>query len=216
MVRKLFECKVCSLFFVLLFFCCFSGQLFGQKYGNALGVRLADGNTYRSVGITFQQRLLKNITVEGILQSDFRNNTLFQGMIEHHIPIITKRLNYYMGTGLTLGNEQSTYKNELTGNTVTSYGNATFGANLIAGLEITLLKYTISIDYKPNFNIAGREKWIQGEVGISARAVIMNGAAFDKRLRIKKREKRREARIKRHNDRLEYVKSNQKNKQSND
>ena len=129
--------------------------------------------------------------------------------------IITKRLNYYIGTGLTIGNEESTYKEPLSGNKITSYNNATFGVNLIAGLEITLLKYNISIDYKPNFNIVGRESWVQGEIGISARAVIMDGAAFDKRQRQKKRAKRKEARISRHNERLEYVLEKNKAKREN-
>lgn len=208
MVKEMLTFKGRCLLCLVVMSSCFSGQLFAQKYGNALGVRLSDGNIYRSVGITYQQRVLKNITIEGILQTDFSHNTMLQGMIEHHIPIITKRLNYYMGTGLTLGREQSTYIESITRNKVTSYANATLGANLIAGLEITLLKYNISIDYKPNFNIVGREKWIQGEVGISARAVIMNGAAFDKRLRMKKRDKRKQARIDRHQDRLEIVKRN--------
>ena len=204
--------SVIKLFFIAFVCVCCTSEVFGQKYGNSLGVRLSDGKVYRSVGLTFQQRILKNITIEGILQSDFTHNTLLQGMIEHHMPIISKRLNYYIGTGLTLGNEQSTFKEAETGNLVTSYNNATFGANLIAGLEITLLKYNISIDYKPNFNITGREKWVQGEVGISARAVIMDGAAFDKKQRLKKKTKRKEARVKRHNDRVEYLKKKNKDK----
>lgn len=208
MVNDRLKNKGRVLFLLLILYSCSSLQLFAQKYGSALGVRLADGNTYRSLGISYQHRVLKNITIEGILQTDFVHNTLLQGMIEHHIPIVAKRLNYYIGTGLTIGNEQSTYKEAHTGNEVTSYGNVTLGANLIAGLEITLLKYNISIDYKPNFNIIGREKWIRGEVGISARAVIMDGAAFDKRLRMKKKDKRKQARIDRHQERLKSVKSN--------
>jgi hypothetical protein len=59
---------------------------------------------------------------------------------------------------------------------ITSLKNPTVGVDLIVGVEITLLKVNVSIDYKPNFNLYGREKWIIGQTGISARYVLISGA----------------------------------------
>jgi hypothetical protein len=199
--------RIVKPFLVAVFVVAVSLTTFAQKYGNALGVRLADGNVYRSAGITFQQRIFSEVTLEGILQTDFTHNTVGHLIIERHVPIISKRVNYYVGGGMSMGNEESTIKNKLTGEkTPTSYGNSTLGADLVAGVEITMLKFNLSIDYKPNFNITGRESWYQGEVGISARAVIMDGTAYDKRMKAKQKAKKKKARMEKRQEFIDKLK----------
>jgi hypothetical protein len=169
-------------------------SLKAQSYGNALGVRLGNGTSYRTAGLTFQQRVLKQLTIEGIAQTDFSHNSTLHALVEYHHPILTKRLNYYMGAGLSTGIEANYVKDKAANTVTTTYGNTVFGADLIAGIEITMLKYNISIDYKPNFNIAGRSSWYQGQIGVSARAVLLSGTEIDRKHRAKAREKRQKAR----------------------
>lgn len=165
--------------------------LHAQSYGNALGVRLGNGDDFRSVGVTLQQRILKRVTTEGILQTNFSDNTTFHLLLEQHQPLVSRRLNYYVGAGISFGTEQFDYKN-----IPVSEQGPTLGADLIAGIEVTLLKYNISIDYKPNFNITGRESWYQGQVAVSARAVMMSGASYDKNRRQREKEKQKALRQK--------------------
>jgi hypothetical protein len=192
-MKKNFSGIKTSLIMLILMTIC-NINVHAQSYGNALGVRVANGYYYRTMGLTFQQRLLKNTTLEGIAQTDFTHNTTFHAMVEYHQPIISKRLNYYMGAGLMTGKEADVVKDKIANAVTTTYGHTVFGADLVAGIEITLLKFNVSLDYKPNFNITGRQNWYQGQVGVSARAVILSGAEIDRKRRAKEREKRQKAR----------------------
>lgn len=172
----------------------------GQGYGTTLGVRFANDNVKRSAGLSVQQRIAKRITLEGIVQTDFQRNTTGHALIKLHHPILTKRLNYYVGTGLSFGNEVSEEEDPATMQLVTTYGNTTFGGDVITGLELALLKYNISIDYKPNFNMVGRNPWYLGQVGISVRAVLVKASEQNRKKRQRQREKRREERQKKEID----------------
>lgn len=165
-----------------------------QKYGTAFGLRFANDDQ-RMLGITVEQRLLKHITLEGIIQSDFNSNTTAHALVKRHIPILTKRLNLFTGAGLSLGNEESIGKDPATREVVTTYGNKTLNADLIIGAELTILKMNVSLDYKPNINIAGRDNWYKDQVGISVRTVLIKDSTRKKKQRKKERAKRRKERL---------------------
>ncbi|WP_209332719.1 hypothetical protein [Lunatimonas salinarum] len=74
------------------------------------------------------------------------------------------------------------------------YGNPTFGLDALAGVEMTLLGLTVSVDYKPNVNIAGRKPWYQGQVGLSVRSVLVKGSEQNQLRRQKRRAKRKKYR----------------------
>lgn len=189
MVRK--------LFFALLFGLVPMIPAFSQSYGTTLGVRLGNNTDFRMAGLSVQQMAFNKVTLEGILQTDFSKNTTFHLLAESHQNLISKRLNFYVGAGLSGGFEEFSQK------TVPTPQNKTFGADLIAGLEVTLLHWNIALDYKPNFNIAGRESWCQGQVGVSVRSVIVSNADLKKHKREKAREKRKRAREKAREERIE-------------
>lgn len=175
--------------YLAIFFSLWSANVaFAQSYGTSLGIRLGNNDNFRMGGLTLQQQLFNKITLEGIAQTDFSHNHTLHAMIEHHQNIISKRLNFYVGAGFSGGIEENTSTEKLDNKTVTTttYNNKTFGADLIAGLEVTLLKYNIAIDYKPNFNFTGRTSWYQGQIGISLRAVLVSGSAWNKRHKKKK------------------------------
>ena len=188
---------------VFISFCCLIMLLTveynasAQSYFNTLGVRLGNGTEYRTAGLTYQQRVLKDFTVEGIVQTDFSKNTTAHALFEYHHPILSKRLNYYMGAGLMSGREMTSHIDS-----TRTFQSTIFGADLIAGIEVTLLKFTISLDYKPNFNITGREQWFNDQVGVSVRAVLLSGHAIAKKQRVKSREKEQTERKDRRQERM--------------
>lgn len=169
-----------------------SYPLLAQSYGTSAGLRMGSNKNHRTVGLTLQQRVLKDITLEGIVQSDFNNNVTAHLLVEKHSRIISKRFNYYYGAGLSLGSEESIVKNPETREITHTYGNGTVNADLILGIEMTMLGANFSLDYKPNVNIVGnRGPWYAGQVGISARHVIVKSSVQKRNQRKKKRNKRK-------------------------
>lgn len=171
--------------------CAVPGQTYGQSYGTALGLRLANNNSYRMLGLTAQHRIQKGLSLEAILQSDFNVNTTVHALIKLHRPLLSKRLNYYYGGGLSLGLQESWQKVSETRTIMQTYGNPTLGVDIVGGIEMTLMGITFSVDYKPNVNLVGREPWYSGQVGISVRSVLVKGSSQNKKRRQKAREKRR-------------------------
>lgn len=178
------------LLFLTLSIC--QSVVFAQSYGTSLGLRFGNQQDFRTVGLSAKQRIEKGWTLEGIVQSDFNYNTTFHALIERHERLISKRFNYYYGTGISLGQEASTLKDPSTKEIISTYGNKTLGLDLIFGIELTLLKANISIDYKPNINLIGRNPWYAGQVGISARSVLVKGSTQNKNRRQKSRQKKRD------------------------
>jgi hypothetical protein len=160
-----------------------------QRYGTAVGLRLGNSGGSRTFGISAQQRILDRISLEGILQSDFNLNTTLSFLLEKHNPIISKRFNYYYGAGVSFGKEASIYKDEVNKELVQTYGNSTVGVDLIGGVELTVANTVISLDYKPNVNISGRNEFYRGQVGISARIVLVKSKEQKKKQRQRQRDK---------------------------
>lgn len=142
------------------------------------------------IGITTQQRITKQLTLEGILQSDFNLNSSLSVLLEKHHPIISKRFNYYYGAGLSVGNEESFVKDPEKNIVLHTYNNGTMGVDLLVGVELTILNTAISLDYKPNINLAGREEFYRGQVGISARMVLVKSREQKKKQRQRQRRKK--------------------------
>ena len=136
-------------------------QVWGQKYVTAAGVRL--GSDW---GITLQQRVLKKTTVEGILQSSFKNdNTTVSVLLEQHQPLIGKRLNFYLGGGL--------HKTWIPQENFEEPVVDPFGLALVAGAEFTLGRLNFSFDYKPLINLTGDAKAFDSQGGLSMRYVFI-------------------------------------------
>jgi hypothetical protein len=178
-------------FLFLVFFGLNNVQVSAQHYGTAFGVRLANSDIKRTVGLSLQQRVMEKVTLEGILQTDFSRNTTLSVLAEKHQSIISKRFNYYYGGGLSFGKEESFVKNPSTKEIIHTYGNTTAGVDFIAGIEMTLANAVISLDYKPNINLTGREEFYRGQVGISARTVLVKSKEQKKKQR--QRQKARQA-----------------------
>ncbi len=177
----------CLIFFLMVL----DGK--AQKYGTTLGLRIANADQ-RMIGLTFQQKVYNHLTLEGIVQTDFDRNSTSHLLIKHHIPLITKRLNIYTGMGLGVGIEESIMKDPVNKEIVTTYGNKTLGADLMIGAELTILGANVSLGYKPNINISGRENWYTDQVAISIRTVLIKESKHKKNKRKKERIKRKNQR----------------------
>ncbi|MEQ9304815.1 MAG: hypothetical protein RJQ14_12980, partial [Marinoscillum sp.] len=99
-----------------------------------------------------------------------------------------------MGAGLALGNEESNHEDPITREVVTTYGNETLGVDLLVGAELTILGFNVSLDYKPNFNLHGRDDWYYGQVGISVRTILIKDKTRKKNQRLRARAKRKKER----------------------
>lgn len=185
--------KRLTLLTLVIFFSISFAQ--AQRYGTAVGFRFGNSNQYRTVGLTAQQRISKRISIEAILQSDFKLNTTFSALLEKHHPIISKRFNYYYGAGASFGVEESFVKDPESKQILHTYGNTTAGLDLIGGLELTVLNTVISVDYKPNINLVGREEFYRGQVGISARMVLVKSKEQKKKQRQKQRAKNKSQKV---------------------
>jgi hypothetical protein len=172
----------------------FVHDIFAQRYGTAVGLRMGNNSYSRTIGITAQQRVFKHVTLEGIIQSDFDRNTTLHLLIQKHNPIISKRFNYYLGAGMSSGWEESFVKIPETNQIIHTYANPTTGVDLVGGLEMTIANTVISVDYKPNFNLSGREEFYRSQVGISARMILVKSKEQDKKRRKKQRAKRKKGR----------------------
>ncbi len=181
-------------------------SIWAQHYGNAVGLRLGNNDDYRTLGATYKHRISKELTLEGIVQTNFGSNTLFHGMVEIHEPLLTRRLNYFLGAGVSFGNEGRLTLDPLQNNAITEVAVSTLGTDLVAGLELTMLKYSVSIDFKPNFNLIGRDTWYEPQVGVSVRKVLTTGAEYNKKLKEKERAKKQKLKEAKREERREKIK----------
>jgi hypothetical protein len=184
-VKSMFKKFFLLSLYVVVIFC----KAKAQHYGTAAGIRIANSDISRTLGLSVQQRVADKFTVEGILQTDFNRNTMASLLLERHHSLISKRFNYYYGAGFAVGNEESFVKNPLTKEIIHTYGNSISGLDLIAGIEMKISKAVISLDYKPNINISGREEFFHGQVGISARTVLVKSSEQKRKQRLRRKRK---------------------------
>ncbi len=147
--------KKCLLLLVVIFA---SFNVQAQKYVTAGGIRLGT-----EIGLTIQQAIYKQLTLELIMQSSFQNkiNTITI-LGERHTRILTRRINFYMGGGFHKGWVDQELNLE-----------DPSGITLIGGVEFAPSRLVISWDYKPAFNIWGGEKVISSETAFSLRYVFI-------------------------------------------
>lgn len=169
--------------FILTFLTLLSAALFSQSYLTSAGLRF--GTDW---GLTVQQRIAENFTVEGILQSSLqRNEVLLTGMIERHYPVVHKGLNFYVGGGVHKG-----WINEAPTPDHPDGFDDPLGLTFVGGAELTLGRLNISYDFKPAFNLHGGERTFYTQSGLSVRYVLISNRdikKYQKKQRKKKRQK---------------------------
>lgn len=169
------------LFFVLLTVFSASG-LFAQTYMTTAGIRL--GNSY---GLTVNQRVMKKVTVEGILQNDFKskqNNfnsiTYLHVLARRHNSILSRRANVYYGAGPHFGFQNGT--------------GGIAGVDAILGAEMTVAGLNISADFKPHLT-SGEGNGFGLNTAVSVRYVFVKDNALKKWKKSQEKKKKQRQKI---------------------
>ncbi len=140
-------------------------------------------------GITIQQRLTKNMTIEGIVQSSLqREEVIITALVERHYPLIFRGLNLYTGAGLHKG----WLSPEASGELVPTGFKDPFGLTFITGAEMTLGRFNFSYDFKPAINVVGGERKFYTQSGVSVRYVFLTNKQYKKKQKAKRKKKRKE------------------------
>jgi hypothetical protein len=160
--------KGLGLFFALLL----SLPAFSQKYKTAAGVRFDNG-----FNLTVQQYITNGWTAEGILHTPMINSkdlgvTL---LAEKHRKILFRGTNFYTGAGVHYYWQQNSVReaDEINENVM--------GISGIAGMEFTLGRINLAVDWKPELHLTGGQ----------ARPFEWNGASVSLRYIIEKRERKK-------------------------
>lgn len=143
-------------FLLILSFCWSTTTIQAQDaYGKSIGVR----GGFLS-GVTYKHFLDFAGAIEGIVGYNFENGRVVTvtGLYEHHF-FLNYQTNIYAGGGLTLGANSNTFRTIAEG---------------IIGIEYVMPRYpvSISLDYKPAFNIFGTE-FLYNEFALSVRYILV-------------------------------------------
>ena len=131
----------------------------GQTYNTALGLRWGDG-----IGITARQRVLKKTSFEGIFYQHHKSEKTIGGiMLDHHMPVLSKRLNLYAGGGI------GRVFMEREENVKTSYN----AVMVNAGLEFTIARLNLSWDFMPVIPVSADEQDLTTLTAFSLRYVLI-------------------------------------------
>jgi len=135
-----------------------------QKYNTLAGVRIGD-----DFGISFSQRIANKNTIELIIQpGTFAGNQLTALMIKQHYPLLTKRINFFMGGGVYARQEPGALLVD-----TRDINSAGFGLSF--GAEITFGNLSIATDYMPliTMNKTTSNQRFYTTSGISIRYVLV-------------------------------------------
>lgn len=160
-------------------FFCLCIQMNAQKYQTAAGARV--GSRF---GLSVQQKVLKNSTIEGIFQTNIgsKDDIMLTFLWEQHNKLIGKRLNFYYGAGI--------HKGWIVSNSVESKLEDPSGLSLIAGLEMTLGRLNLSLDYKPVINVISGERFYESQSALSLRYVFIKAKKKKKNWKFWKKDKK--------------------------
>ncbi len=129
-----------------------------QRYRTAAGARLGS-----NFGLSVQQKVFKQATIEGIFQAPLRNtdDAKITILYEEHKKLIGKRLNFYYGAGFHTGWSASTEDANPSGVTV------------IAGIEMSMDRLNLSLDYKPAINAFSGVRFFESQSALTLRYIIV-------------------------------------------
>ncbi|HQW55717.1 MAG TPA: hypothetical protein PK076_06295 [Saprospiraceae bacterium] len=151
--------KRIKIWLVLITLCFGTVTLSAQKYRTAAGIRIGT-----EFGLTVQQLLWDEYTLEGIVQKGFFNDIATASVLfEKHQKILSKGFNFYIGAGPHYGfytRDRGERKNPL-------------GVTAIAGIEMRFERVVASFDFKPAINIVGGDRIFDTQTALSLRYVLI-------------------------------------------
>ncbi len=155
--------------------------LAAQSYNTSIGMRL--GTDW---GLSLQQRIAKKMTLEAIMQKSlFRNDGNVTFLVEQHLPLISKRFNFYVGGGIH--NQWGKVDGE-------RYSAP--GVTLVSGVEFSIGRLNLSYDFMPGFNFNKNAQPVYLQSGLTVRHILVKKRSKKQRERQKRRKKRKKDRKK--------------------
>ncbi len=152
--------KLFLSFTIVLLFAAGNVSTYGQLYNTGVGARLGFFN-----GLTVKHFLQEGNAIEGILSTRW-DGFIITGLYEFQRPFSdVNNLEWYYGGGAHIGFWQhGRYYNDADVNSV-------FGLDLILGAEYTIdeIPFSLSLDWKPAFNLIGSTQWWGDGVALSIR-----------------------------------------------
>ncbi len=113
-------------------------SLTAQRYITAGGMRIG-----KDVGFSVVQKIVGKTTIEVAFQPGFFTNQMNgQTLLRRHYPLISKRLNFFLGAGFAINQSDSEHVEE-------AEKILQKGLCLQAGSEITIGRCNLSVDYMP-------------------------------------------------------------------
>jgi hypothetical protein len=154
----------CAAFFTLI------ASSKAQRYETAGGIRIDN-----HIGLTIQQYIKNEWTIEGILHAPFRSDELGLTILgEKHHKILFRGFNVYYGAGIHYYVESAVSRQtDLTTKNV-------MGLSFIGGGEISIGRFNISADFKPEMHLSGDQSY----------PFEWNGSAISLRYIFNKRERK--------------------------
>ena len=164
---------------LILTFLFITNFLIAQKYVTAIGARVGT-----DFGLSVEQKVLENSTIEAIFQTNLggRDDIRLTFLWEQHQKMIGKRINFYYGAGYHRGwivskNAELDLKDPS-------------GITLIIGLEVTLGRVNLSLDYKPVLNVISGEQFFESQSALSIRYVLIKEKKKKKNWKFWKKDKK--------------------------
>jgi len=152
--------KRATIFYLLFVF---ATTLTAQSYRTSAGLRF---NSDKALGITIQQKLYDNYTLEGMLLSNTNNGSISTALLlEQHQKFLFKNFNIYFGVGL--------HKTWLDKDEIKEDEKGGSGPAGIVGIEASLGRFNISWDVQPNANVWGGDRFFDMNSGFSIRYIIV-------------------------------------------
>ena len=144
---------------------------YSQRYKTAAGIRIDQG-----VNLTVQQFIANGWTAEGILHTPIlKDNMGITLLAEKHHKILFRGTNFYTGAGAHY------YWQENANRDASVVQKNVVGLTGIAGVEVSLGRINLAVDWKPELHLAGDQ----------VHPFDWNGASISARYIIEKRERKK-------------------------
>jgi hypothetical protein len=163
-----------------------------QEYNTAVGLRVGGAG-----GLSLVQRIADHGSIEAFAVAGFNSDEFTVTVLgRRHVPLLTKRLNLFVGGGVHKGwnyvdeDDESNRQNP-------------FGIDGQVGLELTIKRVTIGVDIIPQINLTGNVNAFTLRQSVTARYILFKRRPglvmkypWETEERQKERLKKKRARIK--------------------
>ena len=152
----------------ILFFAAFIffQSAIAQSYRTAAGLRF---DSDKALGLSIQQKIYDNITLEGILLSHTDDNAISAALlVEQHNKLLFKNFNIYFGAGV-----HKTWNDVNPNAEVEETIKGGAGPAGVVGVEASLGRFNLAWDVQPKANLWGGTRFLNMSSGFTIRYIIL-------------------------------------------